>query len=118
MPFKGALGSHFLLQQKVCHQVGVLVTQEVINKDGGSAVAPLCQSPFQLGKEPNLSGYHLVNRHALPWLGCLEHCLGFLFSSPRIFSHGAKSTSGANWWQHIGKVFRNFANLGQVLELW
>jgi len=118
MLFKGALGSHCLLRQKVCHQVGVLVTQEVINEDGGSAVALLCQSPFQLGKKPNLRGYHLVNGHALPWLGCLEHCLGFLLSSPRNFSHGTKSTSCANWWQHVGKVLWNFANLGQNLELW
>ncbi len=43
--------------------------REVVHKDGGASVSLFGKFSFQLRKETNLQGFHLVNGDAFSWLG-------------------------------------------------
>ncbi len=57
--------------------------REVIHKDGGAGVSLFGKFSYQLRKETDLRGFHLVDGDAFAWLGGDENLvirLGFLAS--------------------------------------
>ncbi len=90
----------------------------MVDEDGGAAVALLGEFAFELRVEPSLGGRHLVNRDALPRLGCdkdFVRSLG-LFAAPRNLCHSAEETACALGWRDLGEFFGDFAIDGELLE--
>jgi hypothetical protein len=94
--------------------------QEVVHKDGRCLVSFLGEPSFQLRKESNMGRDHVVDGHALPWLGCNKDLVSSfgLFAAPRCFCHGLNEAAGALGRRHLGKATRDLAILGKDLEFW
>ena len=81
--FERALGLEGLLGGKIEHEMNESEVQEVVHKDGGTGVSLFGKFSFQLRKETDLRGFHLVDRDAFAWLGGDENLVirhGFLAS--------------------------------------
>ncbi len=81
--FKRALGVEGLLGGKIEHEMDESEAREVVHKDGGAGVSLFGKFSFQLRKETDLRGFHLVNGDAFAWLGGDKNLvirLGFLAS--------------------------------------
>jgi hypothetical protein len=94
--------------------------QEVVHEDGRCLVSFLGESFFQLREEANMGRDHVVDGHALPWLGCDKDLVSSygLFAEPRYFCHGPKEAACTLGRRHLGKAMRDLAILGKDLEFW
>ncbi len=81
--FECALGLEGLLGGKIKHEMDESEAREAVHKDGGAGVSLFGKFSFQLRKETDLQGFHLVDRDAFAWLGGDKNLvirLGFLAS--------------------------------------
>ena len=67
--FECTLGLEGLLGGKIEHEVDESEAREVVHKDGGAGVSLFGKFSFQLRKETDLQGFHLVDGDAFAWLG-------------------------------------------------
>ncbi len=63
---------------------------------------------------------HVVNKHALPRLGCNKDLVSSLrlFGTPRYFCHGPEEAACALGRRYLGKATRDLTILGKDLKFW
>jgi hypothetical protein len=118
--FKGAFRQDGFPRGKIAgHEIDELEAGEVIDENGGIAVARLGESPFCLRVKTRLRRLHVVDGDTLPRLGRGKNGVTVftaLFGAPRDFCHRAIEAAGTSWGTDFGQLLRDLAISRELLE--
>ncbi len=117
---EGKIGGESFIGLVVKLEVDESKADEVVNEDGGALVALLGKIALQLCIKTYLCQRHLIHRDTLSRFGCNNYLvvgLGFL-ALPGKLGHRTKQASYTLGRQHLGKLLRDLAIEGELLEFW
>jgi hypothetical protein len=115
--FEGSFGFHCFFGGELGHEVDVLQSQVVVNKDGGHCIAFLGKCSLQLGNEAHLHQNHLIGTNTLSCFHCHKHFGGGHSSFLGNLGHGTKEASRAGRRLDLGQPSRDLAIMHELLEL-